>query len=266
LNSDSIDKSALLQRLETKCFGRSLVLLDECTSTNDMAARIAAEGAPHGAVVIAETQLAGRGRHWRSWYSPRGGVWMSVLLKPEGHFFSIDSFPIIAAIAVAKTLAQRWRIRARVRWPNDVVLDDRKIAGILVESKAKGNELTYATIGVGINANVDTSHIESIKCSATSLSSTLNAPVDRVELIVTVLSNLEAMYESIRAGDQRFALGLLAELDCSRGRQVRVRTADGELRGCFDSYESLSTARIRAGGEITLVETNSAVSVDYESD
>jgi len=266
LNSNAIDKPAILQRLETKCFGRSLVLLDECTSTNDVAARIAEEGAPHGAVVIAETQLAGRGRHGRSWYSSRGGVWMSVLLKPEGRVFPIDSFPIIAAVAIAKTMVLSWRIKARVRWPNDVVIDGRKVAGILVESKSKGNELTYAIIGVGINANVDTSPVESIRGSSTSLNSILNAPIDRVQLIVAVLSNLEAMFESVQAGDERAALDQLAELDYSRGRRVRVRTVDSDLRGSFDSYESLATARIRAGGGINLVDTNAAVSVDYESD
>ena len=266
MNSDSIDKPAILHRLETKCFGRSLVLLDECTSTNDVAARIAEEGAPHGAVVIAETQLAGRGRHGRSWYSSRGGVWMSVLLKPEGRVFPIDSFPIIAAVAIAKTMVLRWGIRAGVRWPNDVVIDGRKVAGILVESKSKGNELTYAAIGVGINANVDTGRVESIRESSTSINSILNAPIDRVELIVAVLSSLEAMFGLVQAGDERVALDLLAELDCSRGRRVRVRTVDSELRGSFDSYESLATARIRAGGGINLVDTNAAVSVDYESD
>ena len=190
---------------------------------------------------------------------------MSLLLKPEGRPFPIDSFPINAAVAIAKTMILGWRIRAGVRWPNDVVMGGRKIAGVLVESKSKGNELTYATIGMGINANVDTSQVKSIRESSTSVSSILNAPIDRVELIVAVLSNLEATYESIQASDERAALDLLAELDCSRGRQVRVRTVDSELRGSFDSYESLAKARIRTGGGIRLVDTNTAVSVDYES-
>ena len=266
LDSKSLDQASILRGLKTDWFGRSMVIIDECGSTNDVLARMAGEGAPHGAVVIAETQRAGRGRFGRAWCSPRGGVWMSVLLKRHGLLASPDSLPIIAALGTAKTMVLKWRVRAAVRWPNDVVVDGRKIAGILVESRSKGNELTYSALGIGINANIDTSKLQSISASSTSLLTLLGTPVNREELIAAVLSDLEAMYESIQATGENAALDLLEDLDWSRGKQVRVRTVNRDLLGSFESYESLGRARIRTKSGLERVETNTVVSVDYESD
>ena len=225
---------------------------------------MAAAGAPHGAVVIAETQDAGRGRFGRAWHSPRGGVWMSTLIRPQDVISSADSLPIVAAVATAKTLL-RWRVRAGVRWPNDVVAEGRKIAGVLVESKSRGNELIYATVGIGINANVDTSKVESIRGSSTSLLTLLGTPINREELIVGVLSDLEAVYESLQGTRENTAMDLLSALDCSKGKHVRVRTVDRDVMGLFDGYESLARARILTSNGLEAVETSAVVSVDYES-
>jgi BirA family biotin operon repressor/biotin-[acetyl-CoA-carboxylase] ligase len=190
---------------------------------------------------------------------------MSVLIKPHGGLSTTDSLPLIAALGVAKTLV-RWNVRAAVRWPNDVVVDGRKIAGVLVESKSKGNELTYAAVGIGINANVDTGAINSIRDSSTSLLALLGEPVNREELIVTVLSDLESTYESIQDAGESDGLDILADLDGSRGKHVTVRTVNRDLVGLFDSYESLSRVRIRTRSGLERVDTNAVVSVYYESD
>jgi BirA family biotin operon repressor/biotin-[acetyl-CoA-carboxylase] ligase len=190
---------------------------------------------------------------------------MSVLIKPQRPFFSADSLPLIAALATAKTLL-KWGVRAGVRWPNDVVVDGRKIAGILVESRTKGNELTYATVGIGINANVDTDAIESIRASSTSLLTILDRVVNREELIVDILSNLEAMCESIGSTRENAAIDILETLDWSKGKHVIVRAVDRDVVGLFDGYASLTTARILTKNGSELVEAATILSVDYESD
>jgi len=266
LNSTPLDQASILRGLSTRCFGRSLTILDECGSTNDVAARIAEDGAPHGAVVIAETQRAGRGRLGRTWYSPRGGVWMSVLIRPHEGLFPWESLPLIGALETAETLVVSWRVKAAVKWPNDVVVEGRKIAGTLVESKFEGNELSYATLGIGINANVDTSEVGSIRDSSTSLLTLLGTPIDREKLIIAILSRLETLYESIQATGESAALSLLADLNWSKGKHVRVRMINRDLAGCFDGYESLARVRIRTVGGLECVETSAVVSVDYESD
>lgn len=191
---------------------------------------------------------------------------MSVLIKPNGTLSQVDSLPLIAALGTAKTLVLNWRVRGAVRWPNDVVVEGRKIAGILVESKSKGNELIYATLGIGINANIDTDKIEPIRDSSTSLLILLGTPINREELIAATLSNVEAMYESVEATGESVALDLLVDLDWSRGKQVRVRTISRELVGLFDSYESLTGVRIRTTNGLERVTASTLVSVDYESD
>jgi BirA family biotin operon repressor/biotin-[acetyl-CoA-carboxylase] ligase len=241
-------------------------MLDQCDSTNEEAARMAEDGAPHGTVVIAETQRAGRGRFGRSWYSPRGGVWMSVIIKPRSVDSSTSSLPLIGAIAVAKTLALGWRVRAEVRWPNDVVVGGRKIAGMFVESKSKGNELTYAVLGIGLNANVDTSKAEQIRDSSTSLLMILGMPINREQLIADILFNVESLCEQLQTTGEAVALDALMELDWSRGREVKVRTVHGNLFGHFNGYETLGRTRIRTRNGLRLVESDSVLSVEYESD
>jgi len=258
-----IDRASIARGLKTEWFGRTLVILDECSSTNDVLERMAAEGAPHGAVVIAETQRAGRGRFGRAWYSPRGGIWMSVLIKSQYGISAADSLPVVAAVGTAKTLL-KWRVEAEVRWPNDVVAGGRKIVGILVESKSKGNELIYSTVGIGINVNVDTSKIESIRSSSTSLMTLLGTPINREELIVGLLLDLEAVCESLQESESA-VLDLLRAFDYSRGKRVRVRTADRVVTGLFDGYETLARVRILSGRGFESVETSAVVSVDYES-
>lgn len=189
---------------------------------------------------------------------------MSILIRAFEPVPSLDSLPLTAALATASVL--RSKVRATVRWPNDVVVDGRKIAGTLVESRSKGNELVYVVIGIGINANVDTSKIEPIKGSSTSLQALLGTPVDREELITALLSELEQMYESISGARESVLLPALVDLDWSTGRHVRVRTADRSIAGCFDGYESLSRARIRTSRGLELVWTGAVVAVDYESD
>jgi BirA family biotin operon repressor/biotin-[acetyl-CoA-carboxylase] ligase len=266
LNPKPLDKGCILGGLKTRWVGRSLLILDDCTSTNDVIERIAEGGASHGAVVIAETQHAGRGRFGRPWYSPRGGIWLSILIRPQGSLSLVGSLPLIGALAIAKVLLQNWQAKAGVRWPNDVVVGGQKIAGILVESKSKGNELIYAALGLGINANVDMRIVEPIRHSSTSLLALLRGPINREKLIAGVLSEVEAMYELICAKGESTVVGILRDLDWSRGRRVRVRTAAREFVGVFDDYESLATARLSTRSGPEHVEANTVVSVDYESD
>jgi BirA family biotin operon repressor/biotin-[acetyl-CoA-carboxylase] ligase len=226
---------------------------------------MAEDGAAHGTVVIAETQHAGRGRFGRVWYSPRGGIWLSILIKPQGSLSLTDSLPLIGALGTAKALRQTEGVKAMVRWPNDVVVDSRKIAGVIVESKSKGNELTYGTLGLGVNANFYTDDIETIRDSSTSLMTLVGRPINREDLIAAILSEVELIYESARASAGAEVMALLRALDGSKEKRVKVRTAQRKLEGVFDDYEGLARVRIVTKGGPELVETSTVISVDYES-
>jgi len=259
-------ESLIRQRLKTCWIGKTLKVVDECVSTNDIARIMAEDGAPHGLVVIAESQTAGRGRLGRPWFSPKGGIWLSILTRPPKWFHFLDSLPLVGALAIAKPLAEQWNIDAKVRWPNDVVVGRRKIGGVLVEAKARGNELDFAILGLGINANVETSKIGAISRTATSVLSILGKEVKREDLIPAILFEMERNFESLGGSADVDLEGLLTNLDGSRGSRVKVRTSGAELEGVVDSYEGLSRIRILTWDGITPVETNAVLSVDYQVD
>jgi len=261
-----INVEILRRGLETRWLGRPLRIVDECSSTNDVVDQLAKAGVPHGLVVIAETQTAGRGRFGRIWISPRGGVWLSILLRPQSEGIRFDYLPLIGAISIAKPLAEYWGLRAKVRWPNDVVVGGRKLAGVLVESKSAGNELAYVNIGMGINANFDPSQISALSGSPTTLIRHLGRAVNREQLIQAILLEMERMCDALDAGHELDIQHVLEELDCSRGSFVRVKSSEGELEGLFECYETLGRVKIRTSGGHVSVENYTVVSVDYQSD
>ena len=260
-----LDENSILRDMKTRWLGRSLVILEECGSTSD-ALKDMADEAPHGLVLIAESQTSGRGRLGRTWYSARGGIWLSILLKDQKLLPFLSALPLVGALAIAKPLEEKWGVRARVRWPNDVVVGRRKLAGVLVESTSKGNELLYVILGMGINANFDPTKIARISRTSTSLLTLLGRAVNREDLITLILFETEKMYESLRASEEEDLVGQLKELDWSRGKGVKVTTADREIVGIVDDYESLSKVRIRTRDGLESLDTSALVSVDYQSD
>jgi BirA family biotin operon repressor/biotin-[acetyl-CoA-carboxylase] ligase len=246
--------------------GRTLKIVDECSSTNDLVKVMAENGAPHGQVVIAESQTAGRGRFGRFWFSPRGGIWLSTLIRPPKEFPFLDSLPLAGALAIAKPLAEQWEVDAKVSWPNDVVVGRRKIAGVLVESKVRGNELLFVVLGVGINANVDTANYDLIHDTSTSLLSILGREIDREDLIKAVLFEAERNFESLLGSGVVDLQALLGALDGSRGRRVKVRSPQDEFAGVVDGYEGLTGIRIITPKGVVSVQTNNLLSVDYQVD
>jgi len=262
--SPPLDELAIAQNLKTRHLGRKISITTECTSTNDIVKTSAGKGAPHGFVSISETQSAGRGRLGRPWISPVGGIWLSVLLRPRGRQPFLDSLPLLGALAIAEAVSSQLRLKARVRWPNDVVVDDQKIAGVLAEAKSKGNELAYAILGLGINANFSIDEIGA-STNAATLQSLLGAPIDRVALICSILLEVENLYELLCAGMVEKIVSFLRELECSRGRSVRVKLQGRELLGIVDDYETLGRVRILTPDGSQSVDTNALLSVEYQS-
>jgi len=265
LEQKRIRDKDVLRILKTRRLGRELQVVDECTSTSDLTAELAEGGAPDGLVIIARTQTAGRGRLGRPWCSPKGGIWMSILLRPK-EFRYVNALQVIGALAIAKSVVEVVRVRARVRWPNDVMVDRSKMAGVLVESKSMGNELAQVVLGMGINANIDTSNIGSIALTATSLQTVLGRPIDLEQLIAKILEETEVLIDDLSSSAEDKLLGLLRGLDCSRGRQVKVCTAECRIVGLVDDYEALGRMRILTSGGVVPIETDSVISVDYQSD
>ncbi|MEM2676119.1 MAG: biotin--[acetyl-CoA-carboxylase] ligase, partial [Candidatus Bathyarchaeia archaeon] len=143
------------ESLKTKFFGKYIFFSHEVNSTNDWAKELAELGAPEGTVAIAETQTAGRGRIGRKWHSPKGGLWFSITLKPNLKPSETVKLVFLAGLAVAETLRELCGLKAETKWPNDVLVDGRKVCGILSEMKTVGEKVDYVVVGVGINANIN---------------------------------------------------------------------------------------------------------------
>jgi BirA family biotin operon repressor/biotin-[acetyl-CoA-carboxylase] ligase len=214
--------------------------------------------------LIAEEQTAGRGRLDRSWLSPRGGIWMTILLRPPNIFAAINGLPLIGALAIAKSVSSTLGVNSRVRWPNDVVANNRKFAGVLAETKITGNRMEYVLLGMGINANFDPSLIQETDATSTSLLGLLGSPVDREALVCSLLMEAEQLYELFSANRDDEVMKMLREFECSRGRHVTIKTEVGIIMGVLEDYDTFTRVRIRTSlGSYKLIETSSVIKVDY---
>ena len=164
-------------------FVKKLVVFDELDSTNRTAKELAAAGAEEGTIVIARTQTHGRGRFDRVWQSPEGGVYLSMILRPTVPAEKTSLLPFVAALALSTTL-ESYGVHAAIKWPNDVRVNGKKIAGILLESEVKGQTVNYVVIGVGVNLNIDLTMLSSdLQTRSTSLLSAVDTPVDEYEFL-----------------------------------------------------------------------------------
>ena len=189
-------KERILSRLETVKLGRNVRVYDSVSSTNDILAALAEKGEEEGLLVIAEEQKTGRGRFRRKWFSPRGvGIWMSILLKPDIPAALAPGLSLVTSLAAAKAIRRTTGLSAFVKWPNDVLVSGKKVAGILTEMEAEPGKVKFIVLGVGINVNQDDASLPgAIAASSTSLSTELGQRVDRYEVLSSLLCELEPLY------------------------------------------------------------------------
>lgn len=163
-------------------------------STNTQAKKLAQQGAPHGALVIADEQTGGKGRMGRAWLSPGGtGIWVSVILKPQLMPFDAPKLTILTAVAVAEAIRDKTGILAEIKWPNDILIEGKKVCGILTEMSAEVDAVNFVVIGIGINVNNDF-FPEEIRNKAISLKMAGGEKVNRTDVIAGFLERLEYHY------------------------------------------------------------------------
>ncbi|MEW5761880.1 MAG: biotin--[acetyl-CoA-carboxylase] ligase [Bacillota bacterium] len=200
-------------------------------STNDLARRLAARGAPEGTVVLAEEQTRGRGRRGRAWHSPRGGLWFSVVLRPDLPPARAPEATFVAAVAAVDALRAYPGVAAGIKWPNDLVAGGRKLGGILTET-AGGERGPALVVGIGINVNLEERALPpALRQTATSVAALAGRPVDRERLLEEVLRFLEKWYRTWLAVGFGPVLAAWREREVCLGRPVRVVTAGEEWRG-----------------------------------
>jgi BirA family biotin operon repressor/biotin-[acetyl-CoA-carboxylase] ligase len=197
-------------------------------STNDEARRLAAAGAPEGTLVVADVQTAGRGRLGRRWFAPAGtSLLFSLVFRPPLAPAQALRLTMCAGLAVAEAVHDQVGLEVGLKWPNDVVWEGRKLGGILTELETEGERLAYAVVGVGLNVNLDVAALPPLLMPAASLSSAVGRPVERLTLLLAILTRWEAHYRRLRQGCspyQAWAARLV-----TTGQHVRVH-ADKEVK------------------------------------
>lgn len=185
----------LARTLHTSFVGKQVVFRETVHSTQNLALSIANKPGSHGSVFIAEQQKSGRGRQKRKWLSPKGGIWLSMVLKPAIPTARITLLPFVAALAACDAI-KATGLDAQLKWPNDVMVSGKKVAGILLDISAEVDQVNYAVIGIGINANVDSAAIAARldRIEITSISDELGHDTNRLDLTRSLLENLERYY------------------------------------------------------------------------
>lgn len=229
---DALTEAELRAVLAAKRMGSRIAVLDEVDSTNNEARRLAEEGAPEGTLVLAAKQTAGKGRRGRFWESPKGeGIWMSFLLRPDFEPVHASMLTLVAAMAVERAIRGLCGADCLIKWPNDIVLNGKKICGILTEMSTEDDRIRYVVVGIGINAN-QKSFPQELSGSATSLLLELGQPVKRALLVKEILEAWEHYYDMFL---NTLDFGPLQEEYnenlVNRGRQVQVLARDGQWSG-----------------------------------
>jgi len=232
--ADLLSLEEVIPGLATKYFGRGdYFYYREIDSTNNRARALASEGYPEGTVVVAEMQTAGRGRRGRSWYSPvHQGIYVSVILRPVLPLKEISRVTLLTAVAVAETLEAELQLAPHIKWPNDILINNRKIAGILSEAVTDTDGIEYIVVGIGININNPPRDFpDDFRTEATSALAEYDRPGSRVQVLQSLLLKLESRYHELLAGNFDPILARVKSLSMVIGQDVRLDKVNGFIIG-----------------------------------
>lgn len=248
---------------QTRVIGREIQVFEETTSTNDLMARLARGGVKEGVVIFAESQTKGRGRLGRTWISPaRKGLWFSVLLRPNIQPQAATQLTIASATALTRAITQQTGIAPEIKWPNDILIRGKKIAGILTEMSAELDHLKEVILGIGIDVNMEANDLPvALRKIATSIRIESGQMVDRAGLAVAILRELDRDYERIKRGEFEMVAEEWRHHCSTLGSHVSIRVGERVIRGRAESLDADGALLLRGqhghleriiGGDVTM--------------
>src|SRR5450631_3439305 len=261
---DALHADDLLARLgKTKIIGRDLQVFEQTTSTNDVIEKLARDGVKEGVVVFAESQTKGRGRLGRKWISPaHKGLWFSILLRPDLRPQETTQLTVASAIALRRAVKSVTGLSPEIKWPNDLLIGGKKVAGILTELSAEVDRVRHIILGIGVDVNQDAAEFPvELRKTATSLKIETGETISRAELAVAILRELDLDYARI-CGGKFSAVADEWESGCATiGKNVTVHIGDRQIRGRAESLDDDGALLVRTehgrleriiGGDVTL--------------
>jgi BirA family transcriptional regulator, biotin operon repressor / biotin---[acetyl-CoA-carboxylase] ligase len=237
-NSLRLLPDEIREGLKTTIFGRKEIFYaEEIGSTNNKAKELAAGGALEGTLVVSETQAEGRGRRGRSWFSPpQEGIYVSLVLRPKISPMGVSKITLMSAVALAETLSSLTRVPVRIKWPNDLLLGGKKVAGILTEISGDMDAVNYVVVGLGLNVNT-AAFPEELRDKATSLRMETAQSFSRAEILKEYLGRWENGYKTLGGKGFIPLLRRWRELTDLVGRKVVVEGIDGCLGGTVEEID-----------------------------
>ena len=259
---DVIVASEVKQGLGTKTIGKEILQYAEVVSTNTLAMELAQKGAVDGTVVIAETQVGGRGRLGRTWTSPAGNLYLSVILRPSVPVSKAPLITLMGAVAVASGIKRQCGVPAGIKWPNDILLSGKKVSGLLTEMSAEPDRIRHIVLGIGVNVNMDSKALQpDVRRISTTLAAATGRPVDRTSLLRTLLAELDLWYHRFLKGDGE-VLSAWNKLNVTLGHRVSVTGGSAKLEGLAHGVDAEGrlilklddgTLRQVAAGDVTIM-------------
>lgn len=261
---DVLHGDDLLSRLgNTRVIGRDIRVFQQTTSTNDVVEKLARDGVKEGVVVFAESQTKGRGRLGRTWMSPpRKGLWFSVLLRPKLRPQETTRLTVAFGTALARAVQTHTALTPEIKWPNDILIRGKKVAGILTELSAELDRVNFVVLGIGVDVNLNAGEFPpELRRTATSLRIEARKPISRPELAALILRELDRDYARI-CDDEFDAVADEWKDRCTTlGREVIIRIGDRSVRGRAESLDDDGALLVRTdhghlehiiGGDVTV--------------
>ena len=247
---EALDAAILQRLLSTQTFGHPLHIFARTPSTNDEVKTLAAGGAPEGTVVLAEQQTQGRGRQGRTFASPAGvGVYLSLLLRPSVEATRLPQLTLLVAVAVAETLFEVSALPVDLKWPNDVLIRGKKVAGILTEAVIQAGSPPTVIIGIGLNVNTRLAQLPvALHQRVTSLALAAGHLFSRHQLIVALLTHLERLYQIFQQGGMAIVLERWLHYGHIIGRRVRFSHMAADQEGTVIGLDEDGALLVQSGG------------------
>ena len=252
-----ISLDGIIQGLTTHFIGREVLYYPTVSSTMDIARKAANEGASEGTIVVADEQTKGRARLKRSWINPPGVLALSIILRPEMN--QLLPLTIVASLATSRCIEHAAGLKTAIKWPNDVLINGKKVSGILSESSLRRQSVDWVILGIGINVNFDPGTYPEIAGTATSLSNELGSNFSQLKILLTLLGEIELLYIALRRGEP-IHVEWSKRLE-TLGKLVQVKSGKHIEEGYAESVDSDGSLLLRrsngslsriTAGEVTL--------------
>ncbi len=254
-NTEKLLPWEITRDLKTKLIGKRVYYFEEIDSTQNFAQNIAADKKENGTIIIAEKQTSGRGRLDRKWTSPKGGIWFSLIIHPKFDVSSSTLIPILSAVALSKSIKSVLDIETEVKWPNDITMNGKKVAGVLVDASFQTNSIDYLILGIGINFDIDAKKLEKRLTKTPNFYGidSLREKEDKTppkKLLKEFLLQFEKNLFQLDKGEKSKIIKEWTKRAAGIGKKITINTSNGKISGISQGIDNDGALKIKTRNEI----------------